>query len=158
LFTYIKIYVDTYKQDGLFWLTGSQKFHLMQGIQESLAGRVAILDMLGFSQKEIHGQARDSVPFLPSPDWINRKDEKDMTALEVYQMIWEGSFPKIRTNPIRIGKLFINHTSKPISNGMLRTFTALPMNWRFITFYASPPPGPAISLTTTILPGMPGLM
>jgi predicted AAA+ superfamily ATPase len=99
LFTYIKIYVDTHKQDGLFWLTGSQKFHLMQGIQESLAGRVAILDMLGFSQKELCGQARDSVPFLPSPDWMNRKDEKDMTVQEMYRLIWEGSFPKIQANP-----------------------------------------------------------
>lgn len=36
--------VDKNKQPGQFWLTGSQKFHLMQGITESLAGRVAVLD------------------------------------------------------------------------------------------------------------------
>ena len=56
LFTYIKILVDKIKKPGLFWLTGSQKFNLMQGIGETLAGRVAILDMLGLSQKEINNQ------------------------------------------------------------------------------------------------------
>jgi predicted AAA+ superfamily ATPase len=33
LFTYIKIYSDTHRRNGLFWLTGSQKFSLMKGIQ-----------------------------------------------------------------------------------------------------------------------------
>ena len=32
LFTYIKIHVDNHKKNGLFWLTGSQKFSLMQNI------------------------------------------------------------------------------------------------------------------------------
>ena len=30
---------------GLFWLTGSQKFRMMQNVSESLAGRTAVLDM-----------------------------------------------------------------------------------------------------------------
>jgi predicted AAA+ superfamily ATPase len=50
LFSYIKMAVDKSRQPGMFWLTGSQKFHLMKGISESLAGRVAIIDMLGLSQ------------------------------------------------------------------------------------------------------------
>ena len=37
LFTYIKIHIDTYHNPGDFWLTGSQIFRLMQGVQESLA-------------------------------------------------------------------------------------------------------------------------
>ena len=65
LFTYIKIYADTHRQNGLFWLTGSQKFSLMKGIQESLAGRVAILNMLGLSYREMIKRP-ESRPFLPS--------------------------------------------------------------------------------------------
>jgi len=35
LFPYIKIYVDKHReQKGAFWLTGSQKYKLMQGVQE----------------------------------------------------------------------------------------------------------------------------
>jgi len=39
LFTYIKVYADTHHEPGAFWLTGSQVFKLMHGVQESLAGR-----------------------------------------------------------------------------------------------------------------------
>ena len=99
LFSYIKIYVDKNKKDGLFWLTGSQKFRLIKGIQESLAGRVAILNMLGFSSKEILRKPEDSVPFLPSLD-LPRKvpAAKPLTSPLVFKRIWQGSFPRIITN------------------------------------------------------------
>ena len=43
LFTYIKIHVDQNRRAGDFWLTGSQVFKLMDGIQESLGrGRVCL--------------------------------------------------------------------------------------------------------------------
>ncbi len=41
--------------NGIFWLTGSQKFKLMKNVSESLAGRVAIFDLSSFSQNEING-------------------------------------------------------------------------------------------------------
>ena len=60
LLTYIKMQVDRDRRPGSFWLTGSQQFHLMKGVSESLAGRVGILTLLGFSQREIVG-----APFAP---------------------------------------------------------------------------------------------
>ena len=53
LFTYIKIHIDEHHNPGDFWMTGSQIFRLMQGVQESLAGRVALLHMSPMSQREI---------------------------------------------------------------------------------------------------------
>ncbi|MCL2793528.1 MAG: ATP-binding protein [Spirochaetaceae bacterium] len=110
LFSYIKIWVDEhrykYKFDkkksansaGAFWLTGSQKFTLMKGIQESLAGRVAIIDLLGFSYKEIIKKPEQSKPFWP--DKVNMlKKTKSRTIMEVYQDIWTGSFPELVLNP-----------------------------------------------------------
>jgi predicted AAA+ superfamily ATPase len=95
LFTYIKIYVDTHKQGGLFWLTGSQQYRLMQGIQESLAGRVAILDMLGLSYKEITGKPFDGAPFWPSMELVHNSPlGRELTIRELYEHIWKGSFPK----------------------------------------------------------------
>ncbi len=32
--------VDKNREPNLFWLTGSQQFHLMKGVSESLAGRI----------------------------------------------------------------------------------------------------------------------
>lgn len=45
LFTCIKIHIDEHHNPGDFWMTGSQIFRLMRGVQESLAGRVALLHM-----------------------------------------------------------------------------------------------------------------
>jgi len=55
LLPYIKMYVDENKVKGDFWLTGSQMFHLMKGVSESLAGRVGIINLLGFSNGELEG-------------------------------------------------------------------------------------------------------
>ena len=111
LFTYIKIYADKNKKDGLFWLTGSQKYRLIKGIQESLAGRVAILNMLGFSYKEIIGKPAASTPFLPSLDLIRKAPAgKPLSPPELYEVIWQGSFPRLITNKnaSRARKLFFD--------------------------------------------------
>ncbi|GHV96675.1 hypothetical protein AGMMS50293_29950 [Spirochaetia bacterium] len=99
LFPYIKLYVDQKKKNGLFWLTGSQKFSLMQGIRESLAGRVAILDMLGLSYREIIGKPFGGTPFLPDPDLPRKKSiGPQLAAPELFARIWNGSFPRILSN------------------------------------------------------------
>ena len=113
LFAYIKIWVDEHRYihrsdsnagkkpsnpAGAFWLTGSQKFSLMKGIQETLAGRIAIIDMLGFSKKEICRMPKMSKPFWPDKIDIKKKTEKH-TIMKVYQDIWNGSFPELIINP-----------------------------------------------------------
>jgi predicted AAA+ superfamily ATPase len=97
LLTYIKIYVDSHKKDGNFWLMGSQKYELMKGIQESLAGRIAILDMLGFSYKEIIRKPFESKSFLPSMDMMGLKS-KPLKLMDIYKIIWRGSYPRLITH------------------------------------------------------------
>lgn len=54
IFRHIKVEIDRARtKRGRFILTGSQKFHLMQSISESLAGRVAILELESLSFHEI---------------------------------------------------------------------------------------------------------
>lgn len=51
---YIKMSVDANRSlKGRFLLTGSQYFPLMTGLGESLAGRAALYELLGFSMEEI---------------------------------------------------------------------------------------------------------
>lgn len=95
LFTYIKIQIDRNHNPGDFWMTGSQLFRLMQGVRESLAGRVALLYMSPLSQREIDG--RPALPFSTDPDTLaaeNRKT-KPITAPEVYRRLWKGSMPGV---------------------------------------------------------------
>lgn len=53
LFSYIQTYVDERKKAAQFILTGSQNFLLHAQISQSLAGRVAILNLLPLSISEI---------------------------------------------------------------------------------------------------------
>jgi predicted AAA+ superfamily ATPase len=112
LFSAIKIIVDRDKRNGLFWLTGSQKFHLMRGITESLAGRVAIVDLLGLSQAELGGRAAASRPFLPTPHWIAdarqlaQEHAPPKRLKDIYQSIWLGSYPRLLEQGARARDLF----------------------------------------------------
>jgi hypothetical protein len=101
LFSAIKIIVDREKKNGVFWLTGSQKFHLMRGITESLAGRVAIVDLLGVSQAERDRRAEVAEPFLPTPAWIEQTAhhiKQPKSPQDVYESIWLGAFPRLNQN------------------------------------------------------------
>ncbi len=97
LLSAIKMVVDRDQRNGLFWLTGSQKFHLMRGITESLAGRVAIVDLLGLSQAELDGRALSARPFVPTPEWIAqaRQTTRPSGLMGAFERIWLGSFPRL---------------------------------------------------------------
>ena len=62
LLSYIKRAIDERRfsdpenASGMFWLTGSQQFELMQGVSDSLAGRICVFDMGGISQAELAGR------------------------------------------------------------------------------------------------------
>lgn len=93
LFTYIKIHIDEHHNPGDFWMTGSQIFRLMRGVQESLAGRVALLHMSPMSQREIIGAPCE--PF--TTDMGRLLNEQDLispvTTPELFARLWRGSMP-----------------------------------------------------------------
>ena len=96
LFPYIKASVDKEKKSGMYWLTGSQQFHLMKNVSESLAGRVGILQLEGLSQDEKNGHP-DVPPFLPTEEYIKTKvhSAAETDLLKIYELIWKGSYPKL---------------------------------------------------------------
>lgn len=75
LLSYVKTIIDKKRRPGMFVITGSQQFSLMQGVQESLAGRAGILDLSVFSFNEIR-------------DIINAK--------KWYECAYEGFYPEIK--------------------------------------------------------------
>jgi hypothetical protein len=99
LLPHIKMIVDEERKPGLFWLTGSQHFHLMKGISESLAGRVGIVRLLGLSRRELL-RAPTPPPFVPSPAAIRTRmgagGKLGLGAL--FDLIWRGSLPAIATD------------------------------------------------------------
>ncbi len=137
LFGEIKIYVDKDKRPGLFWLTGSQKFHLMHSITETLAGRIAILDLMGLSQAEWNNRANSSQPFLPTPQWIEQARSYakfPMRLMDVYTQIWRGSFPKLLTSNDSLRDIFYNSYIQTYIQRDVRALTRVGDEMAFMTF------------------------
>lgn len=111
LLPYIKMQVDHERRPGRFRLTGSQQFHLMKGVTESLAGRVAIVNLLGFSARETDSRACDVPPFLPLPERLSER-ETSATASDLaatHRRIWLGSLPALASGQVLL--LAPYHTS-----------------------------------------------
>lgn len=75
IFSYLQTFVDSKKTDGLFILTGSQNFLMLEKITQSLAGRVALRTLLPLSWAEIRGKKA-------SPKTIN-------------QLMFQGGYPRL---------------------------------------------------------------
>jgi len=97
LLPYIKMYVDAHEKKGDFWLTGSQKFHMMKNVSESLAGRIAVIEMYGLSQSEIAGT--ESEVFVCDHLRMSErlKNREPMSLAQVYERIFNGSMPEAYT-------------------------------------------------------------
>ncbi|MCI9142356.1 MAG: ATP-binding protein [Lachnospiraceae bacterium] len=95
LFPYIKIYADKNHKPGAFWLTGSQLFGMMRGVQESLAGRAAVLTLTSLSQAEISGGMTE--PFTIDMEALSarKEDRKEADARDIFERIYRGSMPAI---------------------------------------------------------------
>lgn len=92
LFQTIKYVIDQRDDYGQMILTGSQTYHLMKGISESLAGRVSVLQMTGLSLRELYDYG-DARPFLPDKmktDFKNTEDPGD-----IWDIAHKGSMPAL---------------------------------------------------------------
>ena len=79
----------------------------MSNIFESLAGRVAIIDMLSLSTREIKNDIMNSEEFIPSLNIQNNFGYNETINIEeLYEIIWIGSFPQVVINK-NISKEFI---------------------------------------------------
>jgi predicted AAA+ superfamily ATPase len=95
LFPYIKIHIDKTHTPGDFWLTGSQLFKLMDGVRESLAGRVALLRLHPLSQRELYGG--EPAEFKPDADALleRQKQVKPVSTPEIFERVWRGGMPAL---------------------------------------------------------------
>lgn len=96
LFEQIKIMCDESDEKGLFWLTGSQQYKMMERVRETLAGRIGILELYGFSQREKNGLVfEDELDFsLATLQKRQQKVEKN-NVIKVFNHIWEGGMPQV---------------------------------------------------------------
>lgn len=107
LLSYIKIKVDNARQNEMFgdrkdvgtlyYLTGSQVFQTMEDVSESLAGRIGILDLYGFSTREL--ESLEETVFIPDIKLLKRKERvKTESTNKIFEKIINGSYPEVNND------------------------------------------------------------
>lgn len=89
LFSWLQVIVDEARKPAHFVLTGSQQFGLLAGITQSLAGRVAMIDLLPFSAAEL-----GAVSLLPE---------------HLDQALFQGGYPPIHDRHLDPTAWFSNY-------------------------------------------------
>lgn len=100
LFPQIKMILDRDRKKGQFFLCGSQQFQMMKNVSESLAGRIGLITLLGFSLREMF-RVDCEMPFLPIEEYF--AERKENLPFIPYDKVWEiihrGSIPELCENP-----------------------------------------------------------
>ncbi|MDR0999305.1 MAG: ATP-binding protein [Clostridiales bacterium] len=98
LFSQIKIICDNRDETGLFWLTGSQRFEMMKNVQESLAGRIGILEMYSLSKREQDSLFTDEPLAFSLDNLLERQKHSAKTDIvSVFDYIYNGGMPQVFT-------------------------------------------------------------
>ncbi len=97
--------------NGMFWLTGSQKFQMMKDASESLAGRVAVFELSGFSAAELEG--RSAAVFDPEIFALKTRMETAVSkdVHQVYGDIFDGSMPRLRTVDLDRDRFYMDYVN-----------------------------------------------
>lgn len=95
LFGQIKRLCDESQEPGLFWLTGSQQYSMMENVRESLAGRVGILELYSLSSQEKDGLRFENTLDFSLPCLLERQAAAPKNDLaHVFDHIWRGGMPQ----------------------------------------------------------------
>lgn len=104
LLFYIKERVDAHRGlYGQFILTGSQNLLLIQQVNETLAGRAAILKLLPLSYQEMTGYPQAAFP------WEKMQEREPLTSRTFWKKIVRGGYPELAEHPKK--DAFLWHSS-----------------------------------------------
>lgn len=95
LFRYIKQASDNNESKGLFYLSGSQPFKLMELASDSLAGRVAIIELPPLSLREIL-KSKFTKPFLPTMEYVQERNKDAVKPDNIWKIIHRGGYPEMQ--------------------------------------------------------------
>ena len=108
LFRYIKVKCDESDSKGLFCLSGSQALELMEGISESLSGRVSVVELSGLSMREIQGSSFHA-PFVPTMEYIEKRSGTAEPIDNIWEIIHRGSYPELQDKDVDWGAFFSSY-------------------------------------------------
>jgi len=134
---YIKMYVDEHKTNGDFWLTGSQMFHTMKDVSESLAGRVGILYILGLSYSEITNCKSTHFSLSSINNFMEKiTDRKKLTLKEIYNLILKGGMPVLYKDEQSLEDFFASYMNTYLQRD-IKDLTQVGNEMSFLKFVTS---------------------
>jgi predicted AAA+ superfamily ATPase len=100
----IKRRIDRDRTPGRYVLTGSQQWGVLGSVAESLAGRVAFLDLEGFSLRESASATAERhwlEAWMESPETVvGRGIRRFAVPFPLYAQLWRGFLPEARFLPL----------------------------------------------------------
>lgn len=129
LLPYIKIRTDRTNKNGMYYLTGSQMFHMMKNVSESLAGRVGILTLYSLSRAEI--ERIESLPFLPNRINIAESDD---TVTAIFEKIYRGGMPRLITDSELLPEDYFGAYMQTYLERDIRDFVTIKDESKFLKF------------------------
>jgi hypothetical protein len=135
LFPHIKIIIDRDKKKGQFYMSGSQQFHMMKNVSETLAGRLGLLTLLGLSMREKQN-VEFSEAFLPTEDYFiaRRHNSKELLYDDVWYNIHRGSMPELYNNEDYEWQMFYGAYVKTYIERDVRELTQVGDEMKFLSF------------------------
>ncbi|MFA7032738.1 MAG: DUF4143 domain-containing protein, partial [Bacilli bacterium] len=124
---------DTGHNEGMYILAGSQVYNLMDGVTQSMAGRISIIDMSPLSMNEI--LSRDETPFeVNFKENIRKSMEVSLSVEEVYKMVIRGNYPELYEKPsIKTNKFYSDYVDSYISRDVSQIINLKDQN-KFMEF------------------------
>ena len=132
IFRYLKIYVDKHKIKGSFALTGSQAFELMKNVSETLAGRMAIIELKGLSLREIYG-IEFYRPFVPNEEYLEERKKFLSDYTNLWEIIHRGSMPELQDKSISWDRYYSSYVKTYIEKDV-RQIVNISDELKFIKF------------------------
>ena len=134
LLRYIKIEIDNSDKKAMFYLTGSQQFHLMKNVSESLAGRIGIVNLLGLSLREIK-EVNFNEEFLPTDEYMQKRQqcETKISYDEIWEIIHKGQMPALYQDDIDIDMFYSTYVNTYIERDV-RNLTQVGDVFSFLKF------------------------
>lgn len=107
LFQTTKWVVDQSSEKGRIVLTGSQTYELMQGVSESLAGRIRIIEMPALSLRELASKGDKPRKYVPS--MLKSRDIDAPKGFDLWRRIHRGSMPELQDPDVDWGLFYTDY-------------------------------------------------
>lgn len=129
LFSPIKWIVDQSDEKGRIVLSGSQTYHLMKGVSESLAGRIRIVELPPLSLREMVGHLDKPHPYIP--DRIDAREKP--SGIDIWDIIHRGSMPELQDKTVDWDSFYSGYVSAYLERDV-RDLTRIKDEAKFYSF------------------------